>query len=480
MFGFRTPAKNMSSKSDSSPGEIDNDHLKKGAGSSHDNDRQMTSKVRRSVGEIEARQTSPGAKRQEQQGERTKTKPASSGLKLTFSQKTKPADVVTEKSPKPPPKFKSRTAEAKACLLKAKLQIDKSRNLKTDIKAEVIEAVERLYALVKEAEEAKALDQKSPKPNQTDQIDQTSLTTQLKEHAKLLEQNSRKMEELREELGKPRDPPPNTSYANVTANQNGGTPPKWRETLHSVVVTSTDETETGEEILDRVRKVVDAKEGWITVQKVRKAKDRKIIMGLKTRDDQTRIKEKIGQMGTNLVVEEVKNKDPLLILRDVLLVNTDEDVLKAFRNQNRGIFHDLDKGEDRLEIKYRKRARNPHTGHIIISASPKIWRRAVDAGALHIDLQRIRVADQSPLVQCTRCLAYGHGRRFCKETADICSHCGGPHMRAECPEWLADSEPTCRNCTRAKLDHAGHNAFSEDCPVRKRWDTLARSTVAYC
>lgn len=484
MFGYRTPLKGATSRTQSSPKEEGNWNLTEAAGPEIDTDRQTISNVRRSVGEIESRKTTPPRHKKVETlnlAEKQNQKPIAGGIKITFPQKTKAMNVLTEKSPNPQ-KYKSKTAEAKACLLKAKLQIDRSRNLKTDIKADVIEAVERLYRLVKEAEEANATGTptSTKQMEQTEQADQGSLTTQLREHAKLLKENTKMMEDLRNEVARPREQALNVTYAGAAANQNIGIFPNQRETLHSVVVTSTNEKETGEEVLDHVRKAVDAKDGWITVQKVRKAKDRKIIMGFKSKEDQNRAKERIEKASKNLMVEEVKNKDPLLALKDVLLVNSDEDVLKALRNQNKGLFQDLEQGEDRLEIKFRKRARNPHTGHIIVSTSPKIWKRAVEAGALYIDLQRVRVADQSPLVQCTKCLAYGHGRRFCKEATDLCSHCGGLHMRSQCPEWLADTTPACRNCTKAKLDQVDHNAFSGDCPVRKRWDTIARSTVAYC
>ncbi|XP_050676833.1 uncharacterized protein LOC126973533 [Leptidea sinapis] len=89
-----------------------------------------------------------------------------------------------------------------------------------------------------------------------------------------------------------------------------------------------------------------------------------------------------------------------------------------------------------------------------MSVSPQIWKRVTENGQLHIDIQRIQVEDQSPLLQCTRCLGYGHGKRFCKEEVDSCSH--------------------------SKADINDHNAFSQSCPVRKQWDDLARSSVAYC
>lgn len=446
MFGIRTPPTLKASTASTKSPEAGKTMGTAGRASlTEDLDPKPATGVRRSIGEIEAKLTSPR----------------------------------TRKLAQELPKYKSRTSEAKACLLKAKAQIDRSRNLKTDIKAEVIEAVERLYTLVKEAEGAKPqTKQTHPTPAQT--ISQTNsdiLAAKIEEHTRQLQESNQKMEELREELIKQRNQVENATYAHVV--KQNSSPTTERETLHSIAVTSINDTETGEEVLDRVRKAVDAKEGWVTVQRVRKAKDRKIIMGLKTKEEQNKVKERLEKSG-HLLVEEIKNKDPLLVLRDVLSANTDDDVLRALRNQNRNIFDGLNKEEDRVTIKYRRRARNPHTGHIVVSVSPKIWSKATEAGALHIDLQRVRVADQSPLVQCSRCLAFGHGKRFCKESVDLCSHCGGPHLRAQCTEWLANAAPNCRNCRNAKMDKTEHNAFSGECPTRKKWDMLARAAVAYC
>lgn len=428
--------------------------------------------VRRSIGEIEARTNTARPK--------VKSPP-----KQQLPAKTKPVNIEAEGSPTcKTTKYKSRTTEAKAYLLKAKLQIDKSRNLKSDIKADVLEAVERLYKLVKEAEEARMAgvtsksSQDIPDQNKPDQHAhcKDDLAAQMKEQVTLLKENNRKIDELKEliELQNGRE-----TYARVVANHCTTKLPEHRETLHSVVVTSTDETETGDEVLDRVRKVVDAKEGWVTVQRVRKAKDRKIIMGFKSKEDQNKVKERL-QTGDHLIVEEVKNKKPLLVLREVLQINTDEDIIRALRNQNQSVFQGLKGEESEMEIKYRRKARNPLTSHVVICTSPKIWGRILELGAVHIDLQRVKVADQTPLVQCTRCLGFGHSKRFCKDTTDLCGHCGGPHMRAECPEWLSDMAPACRNCLKAGRDKAEHNAFDRDCPVRIKWDKIARAAVAYC
>ncbi|KAL4702166.1 hypothetical protein ACJJTC_011506 [Scirpophaga incertulas] len=63
------------------------------------------------------------------------------------------------------------------------------------------------------------------------------------------------------------------------------------------------------------------------------------------------------------------------------------------------------------------------------------------------------------------------------------SHCGGPHLRRECEDWMAGMAPRCCNCASAKKTQAGegeHNAFSSDCPIRRRWEMAARAKIAYC
>lgn len=409
-----------------------------------------------------------------------------------------PSSRVFESPPKQTKtkQYASRISEARTCLIKAKTHLGSTKNLSTAIREAVTKELDRLYHIVKEAEAerergitagksivAKAADLAVADTAPVKSTDQTLIAVHLKEQSRLLQEHGRKMEELKEAVNRQNQMLERSiavgSYAAVT------TTPKnkaliQRNTLHSIVVASGDETETSEEVLEKVRSAVDAKEGWIQVERIRKTKDRKIIMGFKSKEERDRASDRLKKDENSLNVEAVKNKDPLLILWGVLKVHSDEDIERALRNQNRDVFHGLDKEDDRMEVRYRRRARNPLTAHVVIRVSPTIWRRAIDRGSVHIDLQISRVEDQTPLIQCTRCLGFGHGKRHCVEAEDVCSHCGGPHHRAECVDWLAGVPPRCRNCTKAKNTKVEHNAFSRDCPVRHKWDDLARSSVAYC
>lgn len=434
------------------------------------------SKVRTSIGEIEARaMTSP--------------EPTTSQAKI------RQTAMTVRVSPKQPKTHRTRTAEAKACLTKAKIQLGLSRNLKTNIKEDVESAIERLYALVKEAEEErlkaaqaneKGKAREDPAPAVTP-VHRTypgkearmreELAKQIEEHGTLLREHKEEMERLREQLCNQRETGKDT-YASIVSRSPKRQPIR-QTAMHSVVVTSCDDQETGEQVLERVKSAINAKEEGVRIDRVRQARDRKVIVGCRNAEEIRKVKEKIRETGGKLSAEDIKNKDPLVIFYGVLKSLSDEDIVKGLKNQNKNLFGGAAGGDANIEVRYRRRTRNPHIEHVVARVSPPVWQRMMEAGAVHIDIQRVRVADQSPLVQCSRCLGYGHGKRVCSEGVDVCSHCGGSHLRSQCADYLAGATPSCVNCKKAKMDGT-HNAFSDECPVRRKWEAIARATVAYC
>ena len=285
------------------------------------------------------------------------------------------------------------------------------------------------------------------------------------------------MRRLQEAMERQRDRLEKTAtYASAAAGKHYVPPPP----LHSLIVSSDDGNDTSSTVVDKIRIAVDAKQTGIRVDKVRKTKDQKVVIGCRTRCELDVVKNRLGGSAAGLKIQEAVNRDPLVMLADVLSYNTDDDVAGAILKQNQHLLGELKKDEVRVAVKYRKRARNPHECHVVVQVSPPVYQILTRAGRAHIDLQRVRVYDQTPLVQCTKCLGFGHGRKHCTGKDDLCSHCGDAHLRAECPSHLAGEPPKCCNCKKAGHDNLAHNAFSLDCPLRRRWDAIARSTVAYC
>ncbi|GBP20296.1 hypothetical protein EVAR_82171_1 [Eumeta japonica] len=213
------------------------------------------------------------------------------------------------------------------------------------------------------------------------------------------------------------------------------------------------------ETLERIRKAVEQPKGptrrKMSVDRLREDKGPKVVISCPTRKDIDRMSGQLKEKG--LKVTEATRKLPM----------------------NKHATADLDWGSIEIRVRFRKRARNDHECHPVLEVSPELWRRLVDAGYVYVGLQRRPVWDQSPLVQCTQCLGFGHTRKYCTVKAEICAHCGGEHRSQICEKRQKGEAPKCINCTRDKLNDTAHGAFSSECSVRNKWDAIARARVSY-
>ncbi|KAL0820007.1 hypothetical protein ABMA28_004875 [Loxostege sticticalis] len=511
MITARTPAKKATDKTP--PREIDGEK----AGPSRTTPPDQTSKVRRSIEGWENTLADPKPCTSTSHAHMTYSpKKTASAPGAPQKQRAKPAPLPEPKTNRrasvetaavsPGPKLEAvrtadRVTQARIWLQRAKTQIGESRNLRADLKSGITLAVDKLYQLVKEAtadtnstsaapgKERKtdmSKDIESGRERESDsvvpRIDNKELIELVKEQSRKIDQTNEELTKLKQSICSYQDTiEKQTTYASIAATSTRNpTTVERKSALHSIVIESKDEAATGDDVMKQVREAVNAKDGWVTVERVRKVKDKKVILGCRTLEERERVKERLKGASDRLNVEDMRNHDPMVILRDVMTHHTDNDIKTALRNQNGVVFRGLDGKDDRLEVKFRRKARNPLMTHIVLRVSPTIYNRMLEKGSVHIDMQRVRVADQSPLVQCSMCLAYGHGRRFCKVEVPKCTHCGGPHTRNQCADFLAAEPPKCCNCVAAKVDNDEHNVYSSDCPVRRRWEALARAKVQYC
>lgn len=261
------------------------------------------------------------------------------------------------------------------------------------------------------------------------------------------------------------------TYAQAVARQ-------AQQVNHTLIVSSSDPKLTSENVIDRIRVALDLKETGAKVDHVRKARNQKVVLSCASREDLKLVKGRVS-LGESLSVQEPRRNNPLVCVKGVLSCYTNEEIVDHLRAQNRQLFKGMEASET-MKVRYRKRARNPHICHPVLEVSPNIWSRLTRAGMVHVGIQRSPLEDQSPLVQCTRCLAYGHSKTFCREKIVLCSHCGGDHTLRDCSGRAEGRPASCINCVRAHREEQTHNAFSDECRERQRWDAMARSRITYC
>lgn len=273
--------------------------------------------------------------------------------------------------------------------------------------------------------------------------------------------------------------PPKPTYAKVVAK-----PPTLKPN-HTLIVTTTntEEPTTAENLIDRIRVALDTKTTGAKVDRVRKARNRKVILSCGTEEDLSLVRNRV-QQDASLRVETAKAGNPLVIIRDVLSYHKDSEIVENLLAQNKHLLQEVDLKESTVRVRYRKKARNPHECHPVLEVSPRIHKSLVEAGKVYIGLQRRPVSDHSPLVQCTKCLGFGHTKAICRERDELCSHCGRPHSWAQCKARKEDLPPKCKNCAAAHPNSSSrelaHNAFSSECPEKVKWDGIARSRISYC
>ncbi|CAH2091713.1 unnamed protein product [Euphydryas editha] len=286
------------------------------------------------------------------------------------------------------------------------------------------------------------------------------------------------LDTIKEGVSKLTPQPLPRTFAQVAAKPR---PEHLQQPNHTLIISSSNPKATSENVMSKIRSTLDLKKCGAKVERVRKARDQKVVMRCASKEDMAIIKGQV-QGNKELTVREPTNQDPLVCVRGVLACFSNEEIVDHIRAQNGHILDGVDKASLRMKVRYRKRARNPLECNPVIELSPELWKRFTKNQKIYVGFGRCSVEDQSPLVQCLKCLGYGHTKALCKEQKDVCSHCGGEHTGRDCPSKAKNEPPKCVNCTRAKKNSSDlvHTAYSMECQERQKWDGIARSRVQYC
>lgn len=269
------------------------------------------------------------------------------------------------------------------------------------------------------------------------------------------------------------------TFAQVASTPKPPKPPT--QPNHTLIVSSTDPQHTGDNVIERIRTALDLKASGARVDTVRKARNQKVVLRCASKSDLNIIRDQF-KSNAGLKVQEPKPQNPLVCIKGVLSSYSDGEIVELLQAQNKHLLQDVAADGHTIRVRYRKRARNPHECHPVLELSPELWKCYTQVQKVHVGIKRCSIEDQSPLVQCSKCLAYGHNRTLCKAGKESCSYCSGAHSSKDCLTRADGKLPTCINCKVAHRTDSdlAHTAFSEDCPERQKWDGIARSRVSYC
>ncbi|XP_046975652.1 uncharacterized protein LOC124541751 [Vanessa cardui] len=242
---------------------------------------------------------------------------------------------------------------------------------------------------------------------------------------------------------------------------------------YAVVVESADPRHCGDDIVKKIKEKVDVIELGVGVSGGRKVKNQKVVLTCSTERERSTLSRAIAGTDEKFTVATPKPRKPLLKLIGVSQDLDNHKIEEALIKQNRHILLDNIKEDDKIVRTIRRqKGRNSALSNIIVEVSPLIWNCMKDR-KVKLGYQMILAVDQSPILQCYKCMGYSHRASECKNSTK-CGFCGNDHDTRQCE--ARNTTPCCINCPEG---NRAHPAFSRDCPEWQKWDRISRQGVLY-
>lgn len=246
---------------------------------------------------------------------------------------------------------------------------------------------------------------------------------------------------------------------------------------YPVMVESIDPRQTSGDIVNDIEKKVDVVGLGVGICRVRKARNQKVVIDCVSDRDRKVLSGALKD--NNFTVASPHVGDPLLRLIGVTLDMTDGRVEEAFIKQNARNISTLPPDQQWVKVQRRTKGRTAATTNIIVKTSGPVWALMKNK-KINLGFRSVLAVDQSPVVQCYRCLGFAHRARDCT-TKECCGYCALGHDTRECPS--TNGPPACINClnnSKSKTKGHSHTAYSHECPEWQKWDRIARAAIRYC
>lgn len=113
----------------------------------------------------------------------------------------------------------------------------------------------------------------------------------------------------------------------------------------------------------------------------------------------------------------------------------------------------------------REYSSNPNVKNFLYKCSTNLLSIILKKGAIRVELKEFNCYEDFNILQCFKCLGYGHSAKNCNLPI-ACKNCAGDHHHKECTN---QNSHRCANCM--KLDdnprNGKHRATAGRCPLRQ-------------
>lgn len=150
-------------------------------------------------------------------------------------------------------------------------------------------------------------------------------------------------------------------------------------------------------------------------------------------------------------------------------ISLDSNLQDIMLSSNKWLQEMSDEGE-KFEILFTYKAKA--LGSAVCKVSPNIRDAIIQRGnTIKIGMRCCPVKDRIHVLQCGKCMSFGHKATNCKKDKYTCAWCADDHKTNDCTKKNVESSHRCANCSKMLADDfetaSYHNAFSKHCPFFK-------------
>lgn len=190
------------------------------------------------------------------------------------------------------------------------------------------------------------------------------------------------------------------------------------------------------------------------------------------------------ETSTEIRAEPSRKLRPMVILKGISKQTPTDELTTLIMQQNPEVGLLRPSPED-LKYRFDRRNKNDKLYNAVLLTSPPIWKKIIELGRLNIDHQKVHVEEYVPLLQCYKCLQFGHLRKYCTNDETLCTHCGVEgHTFDSCPSKNNQSNANCSNCSNRDkrlntTSNTKHSATSNNCPMRETMRNRVMERIDY-
>lgn len=205
-----------------------------------------------------------------------------------------------------------------------------------------------------------------------------------------------------------------------------------------------------------------SKEHNLKVQKTVSIRGGGVLLVLDPAEDKNKILESEVFSDPNYEVSEPSIKKPRIILYDVPVELSKQDLVTNIYNRNFFKTMTYENFCNQFNPAFKVGPRGKEYVHWVVECSPDLRKAIINSLRIYIGWTSCRAKDYVAVSRCFKCQGLGHIGKYCNKDVNVCAHCAtSGHDVKNCPNRTSD--PSCINCKKQKKS-PNHAASDKNCP----------------